>query len=64
MQKNIVQKDGVNKNVSGKNAEWKKTGKKRSLCPVEKHCGGCQMLDMEYTEQLKRKQKVVEELFR
>ena len=64
MQKNIVQKHGVNKNVSGKNAEWKKTGKKRSLCPVEKHCGGCQMLDMEYTEQLKRKQKVVEELFR
>ena len=64
MQKNIVPKDGVNKNVSGKNAEWKKTGKKRSLCPVEKHCGGCQMLDMEYTEQLKRKQKVVEELFR
>ncbi len=64
LQKNSAEKDVVHGNVSGKNTEWKKTRKKRSLCPVEKYCGGCQMLDMEYTEQLKRKQKVVEDLFR
>lgn len=64
MQKNIVQKNVVHGNVSGKSTEWKNTGKKRSLCPVERYCGGCQMLDMEYAEQLKRKQKVVEDLFR
>lgn len=64
MQKNIVQKNVVHGNVSGKSTKWKNTGKKRSLCPVERYCGGCQMLDMEYAEQLKRKQKVVEDLFR
>lgn len=37
---------------------------KNGLCPVTKLCGGCQMLDLEYGEQLKRKQKHVEELFK
>ena len=31
-----------------------------SLCPVFDRCGGCQLLDMPYEEQLKKKQKAVE----
>lgn len=31
-------------------------------CPVQARCGGCQMSGMPYREQLKRKQKRVEEL--
>lgn len=37
---------------------------KKGLCPVSGQCGGCQLLDMDYNEQLKRKQKQVEELFK
>lgn len=35
------------------------TSKKKSLCPVDKKCGGCQFLTMAYPEQLKRKQAAV-----
>ena len=31
-------------------------------CPYEKKCGGCQHVHMEYTEQLKRKQKQTNKL--
>lgn len=34
---------------------------KRSLCPVFKQCGGCQMLDMEYEKQLEWKRNYLEE---
>jgi 23S rRNA (uracil1939-C5)-methyltransferase len=37
--------------------------KQASLCPVIKKCGGCQLLDISYEQQLKTKQKRVEELF-
>lgn len=37
---------------------------KKGVCPVSGKCGGCQLLDMDYNEQLKRKQKQVEELFK
>lgn len=59
-QKNIVPKDGVNKNVSGKTQNGRKQWKKRSLCPIGKHIGGgCQMgYGICIVEQLKRKQKV------
>ncbi|WP_347559827.1 23S rRNA (uracil(1939)-C(5))-methyltransferase RlmD [Clostridium sp. AM58-1XD] len=33
-------------------------------CPVYKKCGGCQLLDMPYNEQLKKKQKMMEELLK
>lgn len=36
----------------------------RSLCPVSGKCGGCQFADMPYKEQLKRKQKQVEQLLK
>ncbi len=38
--------------------------REKSLCPVSKKCGGCQMLDIPYERQLLRKQKQVEELLR
>ena len=34
------------------------------FCPVEKKCGGCQFLDVAYEEQLRWKQKKVEELLK
>lgn len=34
---------------------------KRSLCPVFKQCGGCQLLDMEYEKQLEWKRNYLEE---
>lgn len=42
----------------------KQTPYKSRLCPVMRQCGGCQFLDLDYNEQLKRKQKRVEELFK
>ena len=34
------------------------------MCPVMRQCGGCQMLDMPYAEQLKdEKEKRLETLF-
>ena len=33
--------------------------KKGQLCPVEKRCGGCQLLGMEYGEQLRMKQRQI-----
>lgn len=46
-------KEGVSKPV-----------RKKSLCPVSRECGGCQMLDIDYSEQLKTKQKQIESLFK
>ena len=34
---------------------------KKSLCPVFKQCGGCQLLDMEYEKQLEWKRNYLEE---
>ena len=38
--------------------------KKRSLCPVNRKCGGCQFLDLSYGEQLKMKKKQLDELLK
>lgn len=32
------------------------------ICPVTKKCGGCQYIDLPYQEQLKKKQKMAEQL--
>lgn len=37
---------------------------KKSLCPVSKRCGGCQLLDIPYERQLQKKQRQVEELLK
>ena len=39
-----------------------KSGKKNSLCPHFKSCGGCQYLDMPYEKQLEHKKKEVADL--
>ena len=39
-------------------------GQKNSLCPVQKKCGGCQLLEVPYGEQLRQKQQQVEKLIR
>ncbi len=36
----------------------------KSLCPVCKRCGGCQLLDIPYERQLQKKQRQVEELLK
>ena len=41
-----------------------KSGKKNSLCPHFKSCGGCQYLDMPYEKQLEHKKKEVADLLR
>ena len=47
----------VLKQQSGQNVEKGKKNAKKSMCPVMRQCGGCQMLDMPYAEQLKTKKK-------
>lgn len=37
-------------------------GRKKSLCPVSRRCGGCQHLDVPYEEQLKHKQMQMQKL--
>lgn len=37
-------------------------GRKKSLCPVSRQCGGCQHLDVPYEEQLKHKQMQMQKL--
>ncbi|MGB8451861.1 MAG: 23S rRNA (uracil(1939)-C(5))-methyltransferase RlmD [Anaerocolumna sp.] len=44
------------------NKQRNRNVKPDSLCPVIKKCGGCQLLDISYEQQLKIKQKRVEEL--
>ena len=62
-----VKKTAASKNGMGntkKSVDCKKTFTKKtdSKCPVSKKCGGCQMIDVPYKEQIKRKHKRVEEL--
>lgn len=42
--------------------EQKPAEKKKSLCTVSKRCGGCQYLDMPYSQQLKMKQEQMQKL--
>ena len=53
-------------NTFGKKKAEKKIVVKseKSLCPVHGKCGGCQLLDMPYEEQLKQKQKQVNKLLK
>ena len=54
----------VLKQQSGQNVEKGKRSPKKSMCPVMRQCGGCQMLDMPYAEQLKTKRKRLETLLK
>ncbi len=42
-------------------AELAETKKKKSRCPVSKKCGGCTMIDVPYEEQIRGKQKRIED---
>lgn len=53
-------KTGGSRNITSQKARGKGMGQ----CPVMRQCGGCQLLDMKYEEQLKMKQKRLEELLK
>ena len=54
---------GEQKKAAPKKTEAKKPATK-SLCPVHGKCGGCQLLDMPYEQQLKRKQTEIAKLLK
>lgn len=54
---------GDQKKTAPKKTEAKKPAGK-SLCPVHGKCGGCQLLDMPYEQQLKKKQTQVAKLLK
>ncbi len=53
-----------NKREQNRKETGGRADKKQSLCPVSKKCGGCQLVDMPYNEQLKRKQRQAEQLLK
>ena len=61
-------KKNVTKKTEQKKSEQKKEKRKKSagksLCPVHGRCGGCQLLDIPYEEQLKQKQTQVTKLLK
>ena len=52
---------GFRGNTSGVKGGAATARGKKSLCPVFKQCGGCQLLDMEYEKQLEWKRNYLEE---
>ena len=63
-QKQQPQKQQLQKQQSQKQLPRKKQAIPGQFCPVEKKCGGCQFLDVADEEQLRWKQKKVEELLK
>lgn len=61
--KKTDQKKPEGKKNEGKKEERKKSAGK-SLCPVHGRCGGCQLLDIPYKDQLKQKQTQVTKLLK
>ena len=45
-------------------ADPERRSNKKSLCPVVNQCGGCQMLDLPYDQQLKKKKEELEKLLK
>ncbi len=62
--KEYSKKEYANKEYPKKGETKKEYSNKKStsLCPVFKMCGGCQLLNVPYTEQLKTKEKKLKEL--
>ena len=54
----------VLKQQPAQTGEKGKKSTKKSMCPVMRQCGGCQMLDLPYAEQLKTKKKRLETLLK
>lgn len=67
---NSSKQNRLKQNVSKQNAEQQKTQKpaaqkqSASPCPVDRKCGGCQYLSMDYQKQLRMKQEMVEKLLK
>ncbi len=55
------EENNVNKSKD-QNSKHRNGSQKNSLCPAQKKCGGCQLLEVPYGEQLRQKQKQVEKL--
>lgn len=63
----MERKSEGNKHTAHKRTEINPTankfaGRKKSLCPVSRQCGGCQHLDVSYEEQLNHKQMQMQKL--
>lgn len=61
--KGIKYQETGQKNVREKD-DLKRSGQRKSQCPVFSRCGGCQFIDMPYKKQLEIKQKQLEELLK
>lgn len=59
-EKQDFEKKSPEKKGLEKDAPAKKRVRKSDLCPVFGKCGGCQLINMPYEEQLRKKQKLVE----
>ena len=57
------EENNVNKSKD-QNSKHRNGSQKNSLCPAQKKCGGCQLLEVPYGEQLRQKQQQVEKLIR
>lgn len=62
--KNVTKKTDQKKPEGKKNEGKKEERKRKSLCPVHGRCGGCQLLDIPYKDQLKQKQTQVTKLLK
>ena len=58
-EKRELQQQKPEQKHSGSVVERKETSGSGKRCPVRKKCGGCSLLDMEYSQQLKRKEDFV-----
>ena len=62
--KNVTKRTDQKKPEGKKNEGKKEERKRKSLCPVHGRCGGCQLLDIPYKDQLKQKQTQVTKLLK
>ena len=62
------EKGSVRAGQKARSGQRKETGKlvqkKKSICPVFEKCGGCQLLDVPYEKQVKKKEKQLQEQLR
>lgn len=54
----------MEKKVRSREMPKERGDRRQSRCPVSGKCGGCQFVDMPYKEQLKKKQRQVEQLLK
>lgn len=52
------------KYLEGKVVKYLEKQKRNSICPYSDICGGCHIIDLDYSEQLKYKEEKIKELFK